>query len=230
MIFTVIILLVVLTCIYTAFICTTRLELRSSRTGTFSTEERVVAEYIDMYTTVTVLNKAILETIANSEKCFSEQSNDTEDVIIKASKTIDDYFAFQEKEADFLVREQNKFIKAYAKLKSAAENCEKNMTAFAEKLDTSAIVIEHYGEAEALMKDINTSFKSIFSQRDAEYMKYTLGMLDTLNSIKNTCARLQSYPKPYSDMVRLYTAKMEAAMQSYIDINLMIQKKLSEMR
>jgi hypothetical protein len=229
MIFTVIILLVVLTCIYTAFICASHFELKSSRIEPFLAEQKTVIEYIDMYTKVAAINKSILETIASSERCLAEQSNDTEDVIVKASKTIDDYFAFQEKEADFFVREQNKFIKAYTKLKNMANQCEKSMVIFSKKMDFSASVIEYYGEAEPLGKDINISFKSIFLQRDAEYMKYTIGMLDTLNSIKNICSRLQSYPKPYSDMARLYTAKMEAAMQSYIDINLMIQKKLSEM-
>ncbi|GMO17251.1 MAG: hypothetical protein Pg6A_03540 [Termitinemataceae bacterium] len=77
------------------------------------------------------------------------------------------------------------------------------------KLNSSCEALAVMENQEALLDDIHANFTSAFDGRSVEIQQQLQRILDRLSGISHTCSYFQTFPKPYKDIIDLYSVKIE---------------------
>jgi len=85
----------------------------------------------------------------------------------------------------------------------------KNVKSLNQKLTSSYTAIVAVENQEKMLKDINLTFTSIFNEQSVDINSKIQRILDSLVNITYKCANIQNFPKPYKEIIDLYSLKIE---------------------
>jgi hypothetical protein len=81
------------------------------------------------------------------------------------------------------------------------------------KLTYSCTALAISENQETLLADMNTNFVQILNERSVEFNKKIQRILDRLSDIAYKCSWFQNFPRPYKDMIALYSVRIEAVLR-----------------
>jgi transposase len=176
-------------------------------------------EYIEIYSEISKSYAGILSDIAKAEKLFAEQANEAEAVFARTNAHIESYTRLQNEQCVEIIKGKNDVNAIFKTLEISATSIKNSFTQFNHKLEASAAALEYCGESEKLLEDINISFKDLFYQNrvlDDELIRKVERLLSSIDTLAFKCANIQSLPKSYSDIIGVYSAKIETTFNSFI--------------
>jgi tetratricopeptide (TPR) repeat protein len=100
----------------------------------------------------------------------------------------------------------------FEKLGGSAELAHNKMKLLNAKISSSCTALVSVENQEALLIDINLTFAKIFTEQSVELNKKIQAILDGLNGAAYKCAGIQNFPRPYKEMVSLYSVKIESVL------------------
>ncbi|GMO69872.1 MAG: hypothetical protein Ta2A_18290 [Treponemataceae bacterium] len=189
----------------------------------YENEYKADLDYIATYNELQKLHKNILENISAFEKSLTDHATKTTAALAFADENINNYIELQKAECEQLIIGKNKCNSITDELTNSLSNVTQSFDEFIGKLAYSNAALEYFGESERLLADINVSFKDSFHQNrllDSEFMQKTERVLSVLHTLTLKCAELQSFPKPYTDTIAVYSSKMEAALEVIKSVHL----------
>jgi tetratricopeptide (TPR) repeat protein len=99
--------------------------------------------------------------------------------------------------------------KIFEKLGNSVELSHKNLNSLNKKLEASCTALVSVENHDKMLKDINSTFTSIFIEQSLDINAKIQRILDSLGNITYKCANIQNFPKPYKDIIDLYSSKIE---------------------
>ena len=99
--------------------------------------------------------------------------------------------------------------KIFEQLGDSADLAYKNVESLNQKLTSSNTAIVAVENQEKMLKDINLTFTSIFNEQSVDINSKIQRILDSLVNITYKCANIQNFPKPYKEIIDLYSLKIE---------------------
>jgi tetratricopeptide (TPR) repeat protein len=97
----------------------------------------------------------------------------------------------------------------FEKLSNSANFAHKNIISLNQKLSSSCTALVAVENQEKMLKDINLTFTKIFIEQSIDVNAKIQRILDGLGNITYKCANIQNFPKPYKDIIDLYSLKIE---------------------
>ena len=147
-------------------------------------------------------NEALLGGIKNTQ----DNSN-------AAASIIKDYIHDEKQKNETLAKNIKLSHDIFEKLKTSADLAHDKMKLLNIKLNSLSSALAAFENQEALLQDINATFTKIFNEHSIEANKKIHGILDNLGGIAYKCAHIQSFPRPYKEIVSLYSIKIESVLK-----------------
>jgi hypothetical protein len=147
-------------------------------------------------------NEALLSGIKNTQ----DNSN-------AAASIIKDYIHDEKQKNETLAKNIKLSHDIFEKLKTSADLAYDKMKLLNIKLNSLSSALAAFENQETLLQDLNATFTKIFNEHSIEANKKIHGILDNLGGIAYKCAHIQSFPRPYKEIVSLYSAKIESVLK-----------------
>ena len=109
----------------------------------------------------------------------------------------------------------------YENLINNAELIKKNLNSINKNISSSCTALVVVENQEQMLKDINSTFTDIFIEKSKDENAKIQRILDNLSNISYKCSHIQNFPKPYKEIIALYSLKIESI------FNFMDRKKLN---
>jgi len=118
-------------------------------------------------------------------------------------------FLYNEKQKNDKLSNKIKICnKIFEQLGNSADLAHKNAVSLNRKLTSSYTAIVAVENQEKMLKDINLTFTSIFNEQSLDINVKIQRILDSLGNITYKCANIQNFPRPYKEIIDLYSSKI----------------------
>ena len=92
-----------------------------------------------------------------------------------------------------------------------------------QKITASCTSLEFVEHAAGMLKDMNEAFPALVERDYSEKTRQLQRVLDSLNTLAYKCVHFQTLPKPYNDIISLYSTRIESFLGKP-----QVQEKLAE--
>jgi hypothetical protein len=178
-------------------------------------EYKAAFAFIDTYNEITRCNAKILSDIVERKSILHKRQDELASVLVATNKNINNYVAYQKEECSQLVAKKNQCESIFITLEESAVKFNDTVTKLEKKLGYSAESIRYCSESEALIKDINTSFRDAYNKNKDEVMQNIERILSSLNTLAYKCSSMQLFPKSYNNAISMYSGKIASVLQAF---------------
>jgi hypothetical protein len=171
--------------------------------------------FIEMYKEITNFNIKILSDILERKAILHKKQDELGDLLATTNKNINDYISFRKDECSQLATKKNQCESIYKTLEQTATKFNNSFLTLNKKLEYSAKSIQYCGDSEALIKDINTSFRDTYNKNNEEVLQNIDRIISKLNELVFKCSSMQSFPKSYNNAISMYSSKMTSILEKF---------------
>lgn len=119
------------------------------------------------------------------------------------------YIETETERGDTLAKNISACNAAFEKLTGSAENIWQNSQTLQNKLDASCAALSVIENHKEILGGINANFANAYGTHSNTIQIQLQRILDRLTGISHQCLHFQTFPKPYKDMIDLYSVKIE---------------------
>ncbi|GMO38911.1 MAG: hypothetical protein Ta2B_18400 [Termitinemataceae bacterium] len=187
--------------------------------------------YIAAFTDITKSNSETISNIFERQKHIQDQVYTSAKELEKVSEAFNNFAALQNEQCTTLLNGKQNCNKMFDKLSGTSKMLNDSFLDFISKIDSSAASLEYCVASDALLTDINTSFKEVFDKNrfvERELMQKIETILSQSMLSARKIENMQSFPKTYSEAIGLYSTKMESAINSFEEKNKTHQIELTK--
>jgi tetratricopeptide (TPR) repeat protein len=168
---------------------------------------------LELFNETAAQKSILLSAIKTYDSVLLKSIKTTRDNFDAAALLIKEYIR-DEKQRNEVSAEKIKTCNAiFEKLGGSAALTHQKAKSLNAKLSSSCAALVSVENQETLLADINLTFAKMFNEQSIEVNKKIQGILNSLGDIAYKCAHLQSFPKPYKEMIGLYSVRIESVLK-----------------
>jgi hypothetical protein len=165
--------------------------------------------------------KTLTDILLNSTESMQKSQDDVLKSFDTLSASLDEYIHLQINDSKEMLEQKSLCIEVFSKLSDAAESFNNMLTEKAQNLNKLRTAIEYCGSSETLLNDANNSFAEAYRSFNHETYRQLQIVINKLNVCADTIQGIQKFPRPFAEMISLYTVKIEEALKEINESKLM---------
>jgi hypothetical protein len=191
---------------------------------------RLLLSFYDIFAEHDKVLNTLTGVLLSSADSLQKQQDDVLKSIEVLSTSFDAYIHSQTEDAKAVLEQKSVFDVVFSRLQDTAESFNDTLADKTQKLNKLKMTIEYCAEGETLLEEANRSFLEAY--RSFNYGAYgqIQIIINKLNMCANSIQGIQRVPRPYSDMISLYTGKIEEVLKEINDSKLMSFVKLLQVQ
>jgi tetratricopeptide (TPR) repeat protein len=168
---------------------------------------------LELFNETAAQKSILLSAIKTYDSVLLKNIKTTQDNFDAAALLIKEYIR-DEKQRNEVPAEKIKICNAvFEKLGGSAALTHQKAKSLNAKLSSSCAALVSVENQETMLADINLTFTKMSNEQSIEVNRKIQGILDSLSDIAYKCAHLQSFPKPYKEMIGLYSVRIESILK-----------------
>ena len=178
-------------------------------------QKEIITEPNPVFSAIDLMNDLIKEKtnvysiIHNNCTSLLDSINNSNNNIINTTGILNKYL-YSEKQKNIEIKKSiNACNKYFTQLAASTESAQKNLRMLNQKISSSSNSLINVENGEKMLKDVNVTFSSVFNDQSIDINNKIQRILDNLASIAYKCNNIPDYPKPYKDIIDLYSSKIE---------------------
>jgi DNA repair ATPase RecN len=174
--------------------------------------------------------KALTGILLNSTESMRKSQDDVLKSFGALSASLDECIHLQINDSKELLEQKSLCIDVFGKLNDAAESFNKMLTEKTQNLNKLKTIIEYCGNSETLLDDANNSFVEAHRSFSYEAYRQLQIVINKLNLCADNIQSIQKFPRPFVEMINLYTVKIEEVLKEINESKLMSFVKLLQVQ
>ncbi|MDR3357203.1 MAG: zinc ribbon domain-containing protein [Spirochaetaceae bacterium] len=174
--------------------------------------------------------KTLTDILMNSTESMQKSQDDVLKSFDALSTSLDECIHLQINDSKELLEQKSLCMDVFSKLNGTAESFNKMLTEKKQNLNKLKKIIEYCGNSETLLDDANNSFAEAHRSFSYETYRQLQIVINKLNLCADSIQSIQKFPRPFSEMINLYTVKIEGVLKEINESKLMSFVKLLQVQ
>lgn len=167
---------------------------------------------LELLNTTAEQKSMLLSAVSGCNTALLAGIKTTQNNLDEASLLLKDYVRDAKQGTAALAEKIKTCSNVFEKLADSAALADENAKALNKKLSSSSAAFVSVENQEALLNDISLNFTKMVNERSVEIYKKIQGIVDSLGIIAYKCDHFQSFPRPYKEIIDLYSVKIESVL------------------